>query len=81
MTYFFLQNLKDNGLIDIYIVVEYPIQRDDFLDFIISEFEQQIRKLFKINNYRLRNIPNCNWRDLKQIDKLRQTFGDIIRFI
>ncbi len=77
----FKQNLKDNGLIDIYIVVEYPIQRDDFLDFIISEFEQQIRKLFKINNYRLRNIPNCNWRDLKQIDKLRQTFGDIIRFI
>ena len=77
----FKQNLKDNGLIDIYIVIEYTIQRNDFLDFIISEFEQQIRKLFKINNYQLRNIPHCNWRDLKQIDKLRQTFGDIIRFI
>ncbi len=77
----FKQNLKNNGLIDIYMVVEYPIKRDDFLDFIIFEFEQQIRKLLRINNYRLRNIPQCNWRDLKQIDKLRQTFGDIIRFI
>ena len=77
----FKQNLKDKGFIDIYIVVEYPIQRDDFLDFIISEFELQIRNLFKTNNYRLTNIPNCNWRDLKQINKLRQTFGDILRFI
>jgi len=48
---------------------------------IVSSFEEQIRELFNINEYRLRNIPHCNWRDLKQIDKLRQTFGDIVRFI
>ncbi len=77
----FKQNLKNNGFIDIYIIVDHTIRRDNYLKFIISEFEQQVRKLFKINNYRLRNIPHCNWRDLKQIDKLRQTYGDIIRFL
>ena len=77
----FKQNLNDNRLIDIYIVVDNTLRRDDFLGSIISQFEQQIRKLFKLKNYRLTNIPRCNWRDLKQIDKLRQTFGDIVRFI
>jgi len=77
----FKQNLKNNGLIDIYIIVDHKLRRDNYLEFIISEFEQQVRKLFKVNNYHLRKLPKCNWRDLKQIDKLRQTFGDIIRFI
>jgi hypothetical protein len=77
----FKQNLKNRGFIDIYIVVNHTIRRDNYLEFIISEFEQQIRNLFKVNNYRLRNISHCNWRDLKQIDKLRQTFGDVLRFI
>ncbi|TFG23427.1 MAG: hypothetical protein EU529_07370 [Promethearchaeota archaeon] len=77
----FKQVLKDYRLIDIYIIVDHTLQRDDFLGSIISQFEQQIRKLFKLKNYHLTNIPRCNWRDLKQIDKLRQTFGDIVRFI
>jgi len=77
----FKQNLKNSGYIDIYIIVDHTIRRDNYVEFIHSEFEQQVRKLLKVNNYRLRNLPKCNWRDLKQIDKLRQTFGDIIRFI
>lgn len=78
---YFKQELKNTRLIDIYIIVNHTIQRDGYLEFIISEFEQQVRKLFNKSNYRLRNIPNCNWRDLKQINKLRKTFGDIRRFI
>ena len=77
----FKQNLKDSSFIDIYIVIDHTIQRDNFVDFIISEFEEQIRKLFNIPNYSRTNIPHCNWRDLKQIDELRRRFGDIIRFI
>jgi len=77
----FKQILKNNKLIDIYIIVDQTIRRDNYLKFIISEFEQQVGELFKIDNYHLRNIPHCNWRDLKQIDKLRRTFGDIIRFL
>lgn len=77
----FKQNLKNIGLIDIYIVLDHTIKRDNYLDFIVSNFEQQVRKLLKVNKYHLRHLPNCNWRDLKQIDKLRRTFGDILRFI
>jgi hypothetical protein len=77
----FKQNLKNSGFIDIYIVVDHTIRRDAYLEFIISEFEQQVRNLLKVNNYHLKSTPHCNWRDLKQIDILRQTFGDIIRFI
>ena len=77
----FKQNLKNSGLIDIYIVVDHSIRRDNYLKFISSEFEKQVRKLFNVNNYCLRNLPKCNWRDLKQIDKLRHAFGDILRFI
>jgi hypothetical protein len=78
---YFKQNLKNNRLIDIYIIVDHTIGRDNYLKFIISEFEQQVRKLLKVNNFHLRNIPYCNWRDLKKIDKLRKTFGDILRFL
>jgi hypothetical protein len=78
---YFKQNLKNNRLIDIYIIVDHTLGRDNYLKFIISEFEQQVRKLFKVNNFHLRNIPHCNWRDLKKIDKLRKTFGDILRFL
>lgn len=76
----FKQNLKISGLIDIYIVVDHTIKRDNYLDFIVSNFEQQVRKLLKVNKYHLRHLPNCNWRDLKQIDELRRTFGDLLRF-
>lgn len=76
----FKQKLKAHRFIDIYIVVDHTIGRDGFLDFIVFEFEEQIKKLFNIN-FSLTNIPRCNWRDLKQIDELRRAFGDIIRFI
>ncbi|HEC38236.1 MAG TPA: hypothetical protein ENI29_08365 [bacterium] len=76
----FKQKLKAHRFIDIYIVVDHTIGRDGFLDFIVFEFEEQIKELFNIN-FSLTNFPRCNWRDLKQIDELRRTFGDIIRFI
>ncbi len=76
----FKQNLKNSRLIDIYIVIDHTIKRDDFLHFIVSEFEKQIKELFNID-FSFTNIPCCNWRDLKQIDELRRTYGDIVRFI
>ncbi len=76
----FKQSLKENMFIHIYIVIDHTVRLDDYIDFIVFEFEKQINELFKINDYSLTNIPRCNWRDLKQIEKLRQTFGDIMRF-
>jgi len=76
----FKQSLKDNMFIHIYIVIDHTIGRDNFLHFIVSEFEAQIRELFNID-FSFTSVPNCNWRDLKQVDELRRTFGDIIRFL
>jgi hypothetical protein len=77
----FKKELKNRKITDILIIIDHSLNRDDFQDFIIEEFESQFKEIFNEPNFNLRNFPRYDWRDLKSINRNRQIFGDIKRFI